>query len=84
MRKHITLTCAAFALVMPSFAFAQTSPGASPSATGMPSAEQSKTPAVGTPSSAGRSSSTMPSSDPSKPDTDGLHPSGQKLNNSAK
>jgi hypothetical protein len=33
---------------------------------------------------AGRSSSTMPPSDPAKPDTDGMHPSGAKLDNTAK
>ena len=78
------VTCAALALAVPSLALAQTTSPTSPSATGMPSAEQPKTPAVGTPSSVGRSSSTMPPSDPSKPDTDGLHPSGEKLDNSMK
>jgi hypothetical protein len=81
MQKNLTLTCAALLVAMPSFAFAQTSGagmGNAPS-TSVPSAEQPKTPGVGTSSNQGRSSSTMPPSDPNKPDTDGLHPSGPKL-----
>jgi hypothetical protein len=92
--KTLTFTCAALLAALPSFAFAQntmsnnsmsnsstTIPGSTDGVT-KPSSPKAETPAVGT--YQGRSSNTSSQqADPSK-DTDGLHPNGPALNNTAK
>jgi len=86
MKKTITLTCAALLATLPSLAFAQTTqmqnaPAAADGVT-KPSSPKAETPAVGT--YQGRSANTSSQqADPAK-DTDGLHPNGPALNNTAK
>jgi hypothetical protein len=87
MQKTLLLASAALFVTLPSLAFAQsTGAGMQPNApaSSMPSSTEDKTPAVGTPTSEGRSSSTVPQSNPAKPDVDGVHPSGQKLDSMKK
>jgi hypothetical protein len=82
MRKNLALACAALIATLPSLAFAQTTDMSTQKmapASSVPSAQQDKTPAAGTSSYEGRSSATVPQADPAKPDVDGLHPSGEKL-----
>ncbi len=81
MRKTLALTAAALIATLPTFAFAQTSDMGMQKApaSSLPSAQQDKTPGAGTSSYEGRSSATVPQADPAKPDIDGLHPSGEKL-----